>query len=88
MLHIVACPGGLYTDFLESRNPLGEDFGGYLQEGLSIDPEILAGLCGIGGRRGTADDLACVGELLPVDSRESLVMTAVDEHVQRSTLLA
>ena len=26
-LHIVACPGGLDTDFLESGNPLGEDFG-------------------------------------------------------------
>ena len=87
-LRVVAAPGGLEAHALQLWNPLGEDLGGDLQESLRIDLQVLAGLGGVGGGGGAADDLARGRELLAIDGGEALVVAAVDEHVQRVALLA
>ena len=85
-LGVTTSPASQEAHFAQVGNPLGEDLGDDLQELLAVVLDVLACLVSVGVGAGAADDLASVGPLLSVDGAEALVVTAVDDHVERTTI--
>ena len=85
-LGVATCPNGQESHIAQVGNPLGKHLADNLQELLAIVLDVLTGLVGIGVGAGATDNLTRVSPLLTIDGAEAFVVTAVDNHVQRTTI--
>ena len=82
-LDVVSRPDGMESDLRQIRYPLCEHLAHHLAECLAVVLEVLSCLVGVAVGRCAADDLPGVQELLAIDCVESLVVSSVDDHVER-----